>query len=86
MLKLNRVLLIPPFSSIFSFSLIPIQEGRKCMTLIIMTHQFATSAQVAEKYREDHSKYYFEKEEMKLLLTSFITAALSEIHHLEGIY
>ena len=56
------------------------------MTLIIMTHQFATSAQVAEKYREDHSKYYFEKEEMKLLLTSFITAALSEIHHLEGIY
>ena len=60
------------------------------MTLIIMTHHFeVSSAPNSPKKTRGLPETLFRKrlkEEMKLFLTSFITAALSEVHHLEGIH
>ena len=60
------------------------------MTLIIMTHHFeVSSAPNSPKKTRGPPETLFRKrlkEEMKLFLTSFITAALSEVHHLEGIH
>ena len=63
------------------------------MTLIIMTHQFEMRFRARQTHRKNKTRGLPEtlfrkrlKEEMKLFLTSLITAALSEVHHLEGIH